>query len=90
MPPAGGKTALQSLVKAHKAEYDALSPEEKTQLTRELEEYKANKACGLRISTKSRINDVTQTIKAIETEVHIYFHCQYSAEFTLPFYSLKT
>jgi hypothetical protein len=44
----------------------------KAKLVREFDEHKANKACGLRISVKSRVNDVTHTMKAIENEVSIY------------------
>lgn len=48
-----------------------LSNKEKDSLLKEYEEYQATKTSGVHISMKSKINDITQTIKAIENEVHI-------------------
>lgn len=66
---AKGKEVLQTLVRSHRSEYDALTPQEKLNLIQELNEHKANKACGLRTSVKAKINDVTHTMSAIENEV---------------------
>ncbi|KAG6875862.1 hypothetical protein C0992_001988 [Termitomyces sp. T32_za158] len=67
---ASGKEILQHLVKDHHDEYNALTPEESRILLREFEAVKATKAKGRRISMKSKINDVTQTLTAVENELH--------------------
>jgi len=53
-------------------EYKALTTEQKAELVKEFENHKASRACGLRISTKSRVNDVTKTLKVIENEVQTF------------------
>ena len=69
---AADKEFLQSLVRAHKEEYDNLTLDQKDKIVQEFDEHKATKTCGLRISTKSRVNNVTHTLKAIQTEVRIF------------------
>lgn len=66
---AQGKEVLQQLVRSYRLEYDELTLEQKKQLIREFDEHKASKISGRRVSTKSRVNDVTHTLKAIENEV---------------------
>lgn len=64
-----GKEVLQDLVHNHREEYDQLTSQERKDLVREFEEYKATKTKALRVSTKAKINDVTQTLTAVENEV---------------------
>ncbi|KAG2135341.1 hypothetical protein DEU56DRAFT_738020 [Suillus clintonianus] len=64
-----GKDVLGGIMRDFKAEYYDLTKEEKTNLIEEYKEYKATKTTGQRISTKSKINDVTHTLKAIESEL---------------------
>jgi biotin-(acetyl-CoA carboxylase) ligase len=60
---------LSELINEHRVEYHALSNDEKDSILKEYEEHKATKTNGVRISTKSKVNDVTQTLKVIENEV---------------------
>jgi hypothetical protein len=71
-----GKAILQDLVKDkdNRIEYRNLTEDEKANLLEEYTEYKETKNTGIRISTKSKVNDVTQTLKAIENEVRCYYH----------------
>jgi len=66
-----GKEALQELTgkEENRAIYKALTEEEKKAMTDEFEKVKAMKSKASRISMKSRINDITQTVKSIENEV---------------------
>jgi len=70
---ATGKQFLPSIVRIYKQEYDRLTPEQAAELLREFDEDKVKKEHGFRVSTKSRVNDVTHTLKAIENEVIIHF-----------------
>ncbi|RDB19669.1 hypothetical protein Hypma_013284 [Hypsizygus marmoreus] len=65
-----GKEVLQNLVQNHQDEYNALTTEERKVLIREFDEHKATKATGRRISVKAKINDVTQTLAAVENELN--------------------
>ncbi|KAG2738373.1 hypothetical protein P692DRAFT_20851675 [Suillus brevipes Sb2] len=65
-----GKDVLEGIVKDFKDEYNSLTEEEKANLVEEYKEYKATKTTGQRISTKSKINDVTNTLKAVESELN--------------------
>ncbi|KAG1727458.1 uncharacterized protein EDB91DRAFT_1061098 [Suillus paluster] len=56
-------------MKDFKDEYNSLTEEEKANLVEEYKEYKATKTTGQHISTKSKINDVTNTLKIVENEV---------------------
>ncbi|KAG1791817.1 uncharacterized protein HD556DRAFT_1432770 [Suillus plorans] len=67
---ATGKTVLQDLVRdENRTEYRSLTDDEKAQLLQEYQEHRETKATGIRISTKSKVNDVTQTLKAVENEL---------------------
>ena len=50
-------------------EYRTLLMEEKERLVEEFYEFKVSKAVGVRTTAKSKINNVTNTLKAVETEV---------------------
>ncbi|KAG0706449.1 hypothetical protein DFH29DRAFT_798317 [Suillus ampliporus] len=65
-----GKAVLQDIVQENRAEYYELDDDAKASLLKEYEEHKATKTTGTRISTKSKVNDVTQTLKAIENELN--------------------
>ncbi|KAG1795025.1 uncharacterized protein HD556DRAFT_1473186 [Suillus plorans] len=65
-----GKAVLQDLVgDENRAEYRNLTDDKKAQLLQEYHEHKETKTTGIRISTKSKVNDVTQTLKAVENEL---------------------
>ncbi|KAG0698744.1 hypothetical protein DFH29DRAFT_877813 [Suillus ampliporus] len=64
-----GKEVLGGIMKVSKDEYYSLTKEEKANLIEEYMEYKDMKATGQHISTKSKINDVTHTLKAVKNEV---------------------
>jgi hypothetical protein len=68
-----GKATLQSLVHDHKAEYLTLSNEEQDEILAQFAEWKQTKTTGVRTSTKSKINDITQTLKAVENEARSLF-----------------
>ncbi|KAG1802711.1 uncharacterized protein HD556DRAFT_1429513 [Suillus plorans] len=74
-----GKALLPELINTHRSEYHALSNNEKDSLLKEYEEHRTTKTNRLRISTKSKVNDVTQTIKAIENELNS-LRCRTGAE----------
>lgn len=69
---------LPSIVQENLDEYLKLTREEKDCLVKELEEHRTTMATGKRISTKSKINDVTSTIRTIENEVHVVFYPLFS------------
>jgi hypothetical protein len=73
-----GKVVLQGLVSSQE-EYNLLSKQEWKELVCEFEEYKATQTKALCVSTKSRINDATHTLAAIENEVYpdAYINCSY-------------
>jgi len=64
-----GKDRLQKRAKLWRIEYKKLTEEEKERLVAEMEQAKTTKAKGRRISARSKVNDVTQTIAVIENEV---------------------
>jgi hypothetical protein len=64
---------LQHLVRNHRDEYDQLTAQEHKDIVGEFEECKASKSKSFRVSSKARINDVTQTLAAIENEVFLSF-----------------
>ncbi|KAH7922388.1 hypothetical protein BV22DRAFT_1131496 [Leucogyrophana mollusca] len=64
-----GKDTLHKLICDHRNEYHKLTSDEKNELSNEYKEYKETKAVGLRISTKSRVNDVTHTLKSVEKQL---------------------
>jgi hypothetical protein len=61
---------LQTLVREHKSEYLTLSNEEQVELLAEFTEWKEMKKTGVRVTAKSKINDIMQTLKAVENEVY--------------------
>ncbi|KAG1787786.1 uncharacterized protein HD556DRAFT_1246258 [Suillus plorans] len=74
-----GQHALKQLVREHKAEYYTLSKEEQQDLVKEYAEQKLTKMTGFHTSTKSKINDITQTLKAVENELNS-LNCRTGAE----------
>ncbi|KAG1843422.1 hypothetical protein C8R48DRAFT_618900, partial [Suillus tomentosus] len=77
-----GRRALEQLVREHKAEYYTLSKEEQQDLVKEYAEQKLTKMTGFHTSTKSKINDITQTLKAVENELNS-LNCCTGAEIIL-------
>ncbi|KAG1827029.1 uncharacterized protein BJ212DRAFT_1294411 [Suillus subaureus] len=65
-----GKEALQSLVCNHKDEYHALTQEEQQELLQEFADQKETKVSGLHVSMKSKVNNITQILKAAENELN--------------------
>lgn len=57
-----------------KQEYVQLSTDEKERLIEEFSEFKATKTIGSCVTARSKINDVTYTLNAIENEVRPYDH----------------
>ncbi|KAG1743591.1 uncharacterized protein EDB91DRAFT_1247093 [Suillus paluster] len=74
-----GKAVLPDLVQENRTEYHELSADAKASLLKEYEEHKAMKTTGTRISTKSKVNNVTQTLKAVENELNS-LRCRTGAE----------
>ncbi|KAG1747011.1 hypothetical protein EDD22DRAFT_981916 [Suillus occidentalis] len=64
-----GRAVLQDLLHNYSDEYHELSQDEKDRLVEEYNEHREHKTRGVRTSSKSKINDVTQTLKAIENEL---------------------
>ncbi|KAL4064678.1 hypothetical protein V8B97DRAFT_2026027 [Scleroderma yunnanense] len=70
----GGKGALLALAQQSSEEYKSISVEKKA-LIEEYTPYKGHKTFGVCATTKSKVNDITKTLKAIENEIHfIFFH----------------
>ncbi|KAG1877154.1 hypothetical protein C8R48DRAFT_768703 [Suillus tomentosus] len=65
-----GKDVLQELIKDYHAEYRELTDNEKDEILLKYSEHKKTQTAGIQISTKSRINDVTSTLKAVENELN--------------------
>ncbi|KAG2029233.1 hypothetical protein BDR03DRAFT_1018706 [Suillus americanus] len=74
-----GKAVLQTLVQEHKSEYLALSNEEQVEFLAEFTEWKKTKKTGVHVTAKSKINDITQTLKAVENKLKS-LHCHTGAE----------
>ncbi|KAG1844313.1 hypothetical protein DFJ58DRAFT_731230 [Suillus subalutaceus] len=74
-----GKGALQQLVHEHKDEYHNLSKDERADLLKEYADWSLTKATGVCTSTKSKVNDITQTLKAVEIELKS-LQCRTGAE----------
>jgi polyhydroxyalkanoate synthesis regulator phasin len=68
-----GKEVLQDLVLKNQDEYSQLTRKERMDLVQEFEAHKATRAKALRVSNKSRVNDVTHTIASIENEVWLVY-----------------
>ncbi|KAI6097241.1 hypothetical protein F5141DRAFT_1220261 [Pisolithus sp. B1] len=71
----GGKNALMVLVQQASEEYKSLSMEEKKALIEEYAWYKEHKTFGLRATTKSKVNDIMQTLKAVKNELTSLRYC---------------
>ncbi|KIK13571.1 hypothetical protein PISMIDRAFT_118648 [Pisolithus microcarpus 441] len=54
-------------------EYKSLSMEEKKAVIEEYACHKERKTFGLCATAKSKVNDITGTLKAVENEVYLYF-----------------
>ncbi|KIK13715.1 hypothetical protein PISMIDRAFT_118340 [Pisolithus microcarpus 441] len=50
-------------------EYHELSAKDKNHLVEEFSEFRELKAIGVHVTTKSKVNDITHTLKAVENEV---------------------
>ena len=66
---ASGRNVLPELVQENRANYHGLSAEEKECLVEEFSQIRELKAVGIRLTSKSKINDVTHTLNAVENEV---------------------
>ncbi|KAI6011574.1 hypothetical protein BKA83DRAFT_4065963, partial [Pisolithus microcarpus] len=53
--------------------YKSLSTEEKKTLLDEYTSYRESKVFGLHATAKSKVNDITETLKAVKNEVHFFF-----------------
>ncbi|KAF8452803.1 hypothetical protein L210DRAFT_3639263 [Boletus edulis BED1] len=62
------RDVLPDLVKNSKEEYAKLSADEKTRLVEEFNKFRESKTKGTRATARSKINDATHTISAIENE----------------------
>ncbi|KAI5980855.1 hypothetical protein EDD15DRAFT_2133692, partial [Pisolithus albus] len=65
----GGRSALPALVRQASEEYRSLSMEDKTALIEEYMRHKERKTFGLRATAKSKVNDITGTLKAVKNEL---------------------
>jgi hypothetical protein len=74
-----GRGALKSLVHNHRDEYLGLSRDDQDNILAEYAEWKKMKVTGLCVLMKSKINDITQTLKAVENEVRLLFILTYNA-----------
>ncbi|KAG1871317.1 hypothetical protein DFJ58DRAFT_644462, partial [Suillus subalutaceus] len=74
-----GKAVLQDLLHNYADEYHELSQEDKDQLIKEYDENREHKTKGKRISLRSKINDIMQTLRAVETEL-IKLQCRTGVE----------
>ncbi|KAI5989961.1 hypothetical protein EDD15DRAFT_2198310 [Pisolithus albus] len=67
---AGSTRALLDLIQQNRTEYRELSAEDKDRLVAKFGQFKESKVIGIRAMTKSKINDITHTLKAVENELH--------------------
>ncbi|KAH7904733.1 hypothetical protein BJ138DRAFT_979063, partial [Hygrophoropsis aurantiaca] len=67
---ASGPGVLPALVQDLRVGYATLTPEEKNTIVEEYKQQKDLKTYGHRISTKSRVNDVTLTVKSVESQLN--------------------
>jgi hypothetical protein len=74
-----GREALKSLVHNHRDKYLGLLRDDQDNILAEYAEWKKTKVTGLHVSTKSKINNITQTLKAVENEVRLPFILTYNA-----------
>lgn len=67
-----GKVRLPQVVQEYRRDYQTLSHEDKENIVKEFEQHKQNKTFGLRVSARSKVNDITQTLKRVENEVRFF------------------
>ena len=60
------------LIANQKEEYSMLTPVQSKDLVDQYEEYKLMKATARRVTPHQRVNDMTQALLAIETEVNLH------------------
>ncbi|KAG2108476.1 uncharacterized protein F5147DRAFT_773676 [Suillus discolor] len=65
-----GQGALESLIHKHWNEYLRPLKDEQDNILAEYADWKTTKVTGLCVSTKSKINDITQTLKAVKNELN--------------------
>ena len=70
---ANGRLKLPGIVQEYRREYVTLSAEDKENIVKEYELHKKNKTFGYRVSARSKVSDVTQTLKRVEHEVCLFF-----------------
>jgi len=68
-----GKAVLPILVQNLREEYSVLTAEEKAVLIDEFTQHREAKTSGICVSTRSKINDITQTLNKVQNEVCLYF-----------------
>jgi len=73
----GGRNVLPELVQENRANYRGLSAEEREHLVKEFGQFRESKAVGVRVTARSKINDVTHTLSAIENEVGFVLSLRY-------------
>ncbi|KIK20046.1 hypothetical protein PISMIDRAFT_13227 [Pisolithus microcarpus 441] len=71
-----GKGALPALMQHASQEYKSLSTEEKKTLLDEYTSYRESKVFGLHATAKSKVNDITETLKAVENESAAVHRCR--------------
>jgi hypothetical protein len=64
-----GRATLQALVQNNMKEYQALTEEEKAGIIEEFTQNRLEEAKGIRKTARSRVDDVTYTVSAIENEL---------------------
>ncbi|KAF8327672.1 hypothetical protein F5887DRAFT_827391, partial [Amanita rubescens] len=64
-----GKEVLPDLIKRKREQYAELTKEEREALIEQLEMAKATQAKGFQPSARSRVNDVTKTLRVLENEI---------------------
>ena len=67
----GEKPTLRKLVQQIRREYLKLSVEEKERVVEEFSEFRECKTTGIRVTTKSKISDITYMVNTIEDEVGV-------------------
>lgn len=80
-----GRELLKDVVQNTQDDFRILSDQDKESLIKEFDEHKATQAKGLRVSNKSRVNDITYTIGMVEKEVHVlHLVSDYLTDFSPP------
>ncbi|KAI6023266.1 hypothetical protein BKA83DRAFT_4125896 [Pisolithus microcarpus] len=67
---ASSTSTLLDLIHENRMEYHELSAKDKNHLVEEFSEFRELKAIGVHVTTKSKVNDITHTLKAVENELH--------------------